>query len=90
LNIKLTTRRIDMAPENSSMSKTITTQATSKPLKAQLLISTCLFWFALLRWFLPYGGAPDTTERLSWSATAMIIGGVWYVVTKVIIWWEHG
>ena len=69
---------------------TITTQRTSKPLKAQLVISAYLFWFALLSWFLPYGGALDDTEGISWSATAMIIGGVWYVITKIMIWWNHG
>jgi hypothetical protein len=45
--------------------------------------------FGLLSWFLPYGGALDTTEGLSWSVTAMIIGGVWYMITKILIWWNH-
>ena len=71
------------------MESTITTQRTSKPLKAQLLISVFLFWFGLLSWFLPYGGALESTEGLSWSATAMILGGIWHVITKVMIWWEH-
>jgi hypothetical protein len=66
-----------------------TTQRTSKPLKAQLLISSFLFWFSLLSFFLPYGGALDTTEGLPWSVTAMIIGAVWYMITKVLIWWHH-
>ena len=68
---------------------TIAIEKTSKPLKAQLVISSFLFWFGLLSWFLPYGGALDTTEGLSWSVTAMIIGGVWYMITKVLIWWNH-
>jgi hypothetical protein len=68
---------------------TVTTQRTSKPLKAQLFLSVSLFWFGLLSWFLPYGGVLDATEGLSWSATVMIIGGVWYVVTKIQVWWNH-
>jgi hypothetical protein len=67
----------------------ITTQRTSKALKAQLFISAFLFWFGLLSWFLPYGGALDSTAGLPWSVTAMIIGGVWYMITKVLIWWHH-
>jgi len=75
---------------NRILNETITTQRTSKPLKAQLLLSVCLFWFGLLSWFLPYGGALDTSEGLSWSSAVMIVGGAWYVITKVMIWWEHG
>ena len=40
----------------------VTTQRTSKTLKIQLLISAFLFWFGLLSWFLPYGGALDNTK----------------------------
>ena len=69
--------------------RTISTQRTSKPLKAQLFISLFLIMFGLLSWFLPYGGALDETEGLPWSVTAMIIGGVWYMITKVLIWWNH-
>ena len=68
---------------------TVTTERTSKPLKAQLFLSAGLFWFALLSWFLPYGGALDDSDGISWSAAAMMIGGVWYVITKVLIWWHH-
>ena len=66
-----------MATRNSI----VTTQRTSKSLKAQLLISTCLFWFGLLSCFLPYGGALDATEGLSWSETVIVIGGFWYVIS---------
>ena len=68
---------------------TITTQRTSKTLKAQLAISMFLMIFGGFSWFLPYGGSLDDTEGLSWSAAMVIIGGVWYVVTKVMIWWNH-
>jgi hypothetical protein len=48
-----------------------------------------LMIFGGFSWFLPYGGALDTTEGLPWSVTAMIVGAVWYVATKVMIWWQH-
>jgi len=68
---------------------TITTQRTSKVLKAQLFISLFLMIFGGFSWFLPYGDALDDTEGLSWSATLLILGAVWYVVTKIGIWWQH-
>ena len=68
---------------------TITTQRTSKALKAQLAISMFLMIFGGFSWFLPYGGALDDTERLPWSVTAMIVGGICYVGTKIAIWWQH-
>jgi len=68
---------------------TITTQRTSKTLKAQLALSMFLMIFGGFSWFLPYGGAPDDNEGLSWPATMMIIGGIWYVGTKIAIWWQH-
>ena len=74
--------------ENKSLPLNVTTQRTSKPLKAQLLISGMLFWFGLLSWFLPYGHSMDI-GGLSWAATLMIIGGAWYVITKMMIWWQH-
>jgi hypothetical protein len=40
----------------------ITTQRTSKPLTAQLLLSASLFWFALLSWLLPYGGSMSRSK----------------------------
>jgi hypothetical protein len=49
----------------------------------------CLFWFGLFSWFLPHG---HTSEVLGifWAAAATIAGMVWYVITKVMIWWDHG
>jgi hypothetical protein len=67
----------------------MTTQRTNKALKAQLFLSGFLFWFGLLSWFLTYGGAHDSTDGLSWSAATMIVGGLWYVITKILIWWSH-
>ena len=68
---------------------TITIQRTSKTLKAQLFLSTFLFWFGLLSWFLPYGGALDSSSGISWSAAAVIAGGIWFMITKILIWWNH-
>jgi hypothetical protein len=78
-----------MSNHSSSSPQAITTQRTSKPLKAQLLISTFLFWFGLLSYFLPHGHTSEVLG-LPWSAVVMIIGGTWYMITKVMVWWQHG
>ena len=69
--------------------KTVTTQRTSKALKAQLAISMFLMIYGGFSWFMPYGGAIDGREGLSWSAAMVIAGAVWYVVTRIGIWWDH-
>jgi len=68
---------------------TVTTQRTSKVLKAQLAISMFLMIFGGFSLFLPYGGALDDADGLPWSITMMIVGGIWYVITKIAIWWQH-
>lgn len=68
---------------------TVTTQRTSKTLKAQLAISMFLMIFGGFSLFLPYDGALDDTDGLSWPITMTIIGGIWYVITKLMIWWQH-
>ena len=74
--------------KDDSVSFGVLTERTSKPLKAQLLISGFLFWFGLLSWFLPYGHTSEV-PGLSWAATMMILGGVWYIVTRIGVWWQH-
>lgn len=69
--------------------KTVTTQRTSKTLKAQLFISMFLMIYGGFSWFLPYGGTLDGSEGLSWPAAVVIVGAVWYVITRIGIWWQH-
>ena len=77
-----------MSTEKNASGLKVTIQRTSKTLKAQLFLSISLFWFALLSWFLPYGHSTEI-GGMSWSAAMMLGGATWYVVTKVLIWWEH-
>lgn len=57
----------------------ITTQRTSKPLKLQLVLSAWLFWFGIIPLFI-YG------EFYLW---AVVIGGAWYMIIRVLVWWHH-
>ncbi len=61
------------------MNSRIITERTSKALKVQLLLSTCLFWFGIVP--LLFVGT------FYWWA--VVIGGVWYMITKALIWWHH-
>lgn len=80
----------DFQPQgNNTSAQTITLQRTSKKLKAQLFLSAAIFWFALLSWFLPYGGALESKEGFPWSSIVMFFGAVWYFMTKFLIWWNH-
>ena len=67
---------------------TVTTQQTSKRLKIQLLISAFLCCFGILNWFLPYGHSMEL-GGVSWAAGMGILGAIWYVIIKVMIWWQH-
>jgi len=69
--------------------ETVTTQRTAKVLKAQIALSMFLMIFGGFSLFLPYDGALDDTDGLSWPIAMMLIGAVWYVGTKVAIWWQH-
>ncbi len=58
---------------------TVTTQRTSKVLKVQLVISVFLFWYGPVLFFI--------SGQINFST--MVIGGVWYVIIKLLIWWQH-
>jgi hypothetical protein len=59
--------------------RTVTTQRTSKALKVQLVLATWLFWLGILPIFF-FG------TLYLW---AIVIGGVWYMIISVLIWWHH-
>ena len=71
-----------------------TIQQTSKRLKMQILISAALFWGGIV-WMIVVAssasraGVPPSRVATV-IATLMILAGlVWYVVTKLRVWWHH-
>jgi hypothetical protein len=59
--------------------KPITIQRTSKTLKVQFFLSAALFWFgALLLLFSGKG-----------YFSIMLLGGIWHLIVKLLIWWQH-
>ncbi len=67
-----------------------TVQETSKKLKLQILISSIMFWVGIIWLFIEInnvkinGGEPSQTPNF-----LLLIGIIWYVVTKVRVWWHH-
>lgn len=67
-----------------------TVQATSKRFKVHKIISSVLFWSGVL-WAVGIGaqvGEPDP-EALNKPALLMAIGFIWYLVTRLRVWWHH-
>ncbi len=77
----------NQSSEEQSPINRATVQLTSKNLKMQILISSVLFWGGLIVGFNSAGG--DNPEIMSYSSSSIIIGFVWYIITKIRVWWNH-
>lgn len=67
----------------------VTTQLTSKRLKTQIALSALMFCIGAIWAFV---GA-NVDENASPSPVAIIIsivGIIWFIVTRIRIWWHHG
>lgn len=65
----------------------VTTQLTSKSLKLQSFLSATIFWIGLLLLTVGSDGRSDPAVNMGTLAGA--IGGLWWFITKVRIWWNH-
>lgn len=66
-----------------------TTQGTSKKLKMQSLLSSILFWLGVaLTIGMAQSGNGNEDDMLV-PVLMTMIGLVWYLVTKIRIWWHH-
>ena len=65
----------------TDVEKVTTTQLTSKPLKLQMALSATLFFVAMFAAFLT-GGAPI-------AIAGTLVGFVWHIVARLLIWWHH-
>ena len=69
------------------MINTITIQETSKKLKVHILISAFIFWIGV---GLMIGGVNILdTNIVIFSILIIAIGFIYYIVTKIRIWWNH-
>lgn len=71
-----------------------TIQQTSKKLKTHIVIAAILFWGGLI-WILlgmrsaTSAGVPPSRVISVVASLMMLAGLVWYLVTKLRIWWHH-
>jgi uncharacterized membrane protein YvbJ len=71
-----------------------TKQLTSKRLKVQIIISSVLFWGGII-WMIVVGssasrsGVPPSRVVTIIAILMIFTGLVWYVVTRLRIWWHH-
>lgn len=78
-----------------------TTQLTSKRLKGHILIAAILFWGGLALSSIPMmlfatdpinanKEPPESIMRFSGiGGLCFMVGFIWYIVTKLRIWWHH-
>ena len=69
----------------------VTTQSTGKPLKAQMLLSAMMMcagvaWGAFVVQVHP---SRDPVSSLIGALLLFSLGFIWFVVTRIKIWWEH-
>ena len=79
------------AEENNAAGAPIKTiQETSKKLKLQILISSVIFWVGIVWLFIEVNKTIDSGAAPSQIPSfLLLIGMVWYITTRVRIWWHH-
>ncbi|MEW4982176.1 MAG: hypothetical protein AB1Y26_02940 [Cycloclasticus sp.] len=67
-----------------------TVQETSKKFKTHIIISAVMFWGGLISIFSKAGNPNRVAEEgLNYPVLFVSLGLVWYVVTKLRVWWHH-
>ncbi len=74
----------DIESKGSGVDHLVTTQATSKALKAQQAIASALFLVGLFIMFAGKGG-----DGATFGAVVMVAGIAWYIAARTRIWWHH-
>lgn len=61
-----------------------TVQETSKKFKLQIVLASILFWVGLF-----FGFKLKGEGGVASFVIISLIGAIWYVVTKIRVWWHH-
>jgi len=62
-----------------------TIQQTSKRLKLHIVLASVVFWIGTVWLFM----APPSSIPMLVAVFTTIAGGVWYLVTRLRVWWHH-
>ena len=81
---------VEANSEKAAGARLITTQETSKKFKLQIIVSAVMFWGGLISIF-SKAGNPDrvAVEGINYPVLFVSLGFVWYIVTKLRVWWHH-
>lgn len=63
-----------------------TVQETSKKFKTHIIIASLMFWGGF---FAIFEAGGDPTRDAGNAPIVAAVGTVWYIVTKLRIWWHH-
>jgi len=68
-----------------------TVQETSKKLKLQIIFSAIIFWVGAIWLFAESNAAKDnaTLEPSVTPPLLILVGLMWYLITRFRIWWHH-
>lgn len=66
-----------------------TIQQTSKRLKVHIIFSSLAFWFGLIWLLIAINSDSPTPSTSPIPVLLIIIGLVWFLITKLRIWWHH-
>lgn len=67
-----------------------TIQETGKRLKLQILVSSAIFWVGLVWLIIEMSNTVNSGgEQPKIPVVILLIGTVWYIATRIRIWWHH-
>jgi hypothetical protein len=65
-----------------------TVQETSKKLKLQIILSSVCFWLGVL-FLVVAANQPGDQGSGGFPALMITVGLIWYITTRLRIWWHH-
>ncbi len=66
-----------------------TIQGTSKRLKLHVILSSIVFWIGVVWLIVGINTAKEGEQSSAVPVIFLLVGVVWYVVTRYRIWWHH-
>ena len=68
-----------------------TVQETSKRFKLQTVIASLMLWMGVILTVVQINSPPTDTdgEPLFIGMILLVVGLVWYIITRIRIWWHH-
>ena len=69
--------------------KVSTIQETSKHLKLHIAFASLFLWAGVIWVFVATNGGEKPPASVGVAISFILFGGIWYLATKIRIWWHH-